>query len=96
MPLSWFKIPRDTSEPMRRCRGNDMTDAKFEQCTKEIVANRGKVLQFRHVGRRFSQAKICWENQQAKREIAADLDATEIPDPESERGGDGPTAGPPG
>ena len=76
-----------------------MTDAKFEQCTKKIVArHNGEVRKFRHFGHgsRFSQAEICSKNEQAEREIAADLDATKIPDPESERGGDGPTAGPPG
>ena len=98
MPLSWFRIPRDTSDKLKRCRGNDMSDATFERCVNEIVANhRGRVEAFRHVGQgRFSQARIEWQNERDKQAMVVDLDATEIADVESERGGDGSAAGPTG
>lgn len=85
MPLSWFRIPRDTSDKLKRCRGNDMSDATFERCVNEIVAeNRGRVDAFRHVGQgRFSQARVEWENERDKQAIKRDLDATEILDPEA-------------
>ena len=95
MPLSWFRIPRDTSDKLKRCRGDDMSDGTFERCVNEIVANhRGRVATFRHVGQgRFSQARIEWQNEQDKQAMVTDLDATEIPDDEAERGGDEPAGG---
>lgn len=85
MPLSWFRIPRNTSDKLKRCRGNDMSDATFERCVNEIVANhRGRVAAFKHVGQgKFSQARIEWENERGKQAIKRDLDATEIPDPDA-------------
>lgn len=84
MPLSWFKIPRETSEKLKRCRGNDMSDGTFERCVNEIVAeHRGSVEKFRHVGQgKFSQARIEYQNAADKRAIKEDLEATEIPDPQ--------------
>jgi hypothetical protein len=95
MPLSWFRIPRDTSDKLKRCRGNDKSDATFERCVNEIVAShRGRVAAFRHVGQgKFSQARIEWQNDREKEAIVADLEATEIPDDEAERGGDDSAAG---
>jgi len=83
---------------MKRCRGNDMSDAKFEHCVREIVTSHaGRVEAFRHVGHgRFSQARIEWENEREKRALVADLDATEIPDADLERGGDERADGSPG
>lgn len=94
MPLSWFRIPRATSEKLKRCRGNDKSDAKFEQCVDEIVSSHdGSAVAFRHVGRgRFSLVRIDW-NERKKAAMVADLEATEIPDPEAEEGGDDRTGG---
>lgn len=94
MPLSWFRIPRDTSDKLKRCRGNDMSDARFEQCVREIVApHQGRVTEFRHVGQgTFSLARIDWQNERDKQAIKRDLDATEVDDGES-GGGDGSAAG---
>jgi hypothetical protein len=89
MPLSWFRVPRDTSERLKRCRGNDRSDAKFEQCVKEIVSSHGGgVSTFRHVGQgRFSLVRIEWDPRN-KGAIVADLEASEVADPGPERGGD--------
>lgn len=90
MPLSWFRVPRETSERLKRCRGNDKSDRKFEECVGEIVADDGgRVVEYRHVGRgRFSLVRIDWPDEGKKRSIVRGLDATEVADPESERGGD--------
>jgi hypothetical protein len=98
MPFSWFRIPRETSEKLKQCRGTDLSDAKFEQCVTQIVASHdGRVDRFRHVGQgRFSVAHIDWPDENAKRAITRDLDATEVDDSGRERGGNGPAAGRPG
>lgn len=93
MPFSWFRIPRETSEKLKQCRGDDLSDARFEQCVQQIAASHGgRADEFRHVGQgRFSLAHIDCPDATAKREIMRDLDATEVGDPE--KGGDGPAAG---
>jgi hypothetical protein len=90
MPLSWFRVPRDTSERLKRCRGNNTSDGKFEECVDEIVRDHGgSVVEYRHVGHgRFSQVRIDWPDEGKRRSIVRDLDATEVADPGSERGGD--------
>ena len=95
MPLSWFRIPRDTSDKLKQCRENDKSDSKFEECVTRIVGRNGRVTEFRHIGQgRFSLVGIDCD-ERGKHAIKTDLDATEV-DPESERAGDGRAAGPPG
>ena len=96
MPLSWFRVPRDTSDKLKECRGSDKSDSKFVECVTRIAGTNGRVVAFRHVGHgRFSLVHIDWRDIRGKAAIERDLEATEVPDPDSE-GGDGPAAGPPG
>jgi hypothetical protein len=84
MPLSWFKVPRGTSDKLKQCRGNDMSNGKFEHCVKQIVSNHGRVVEFRHNGQGAnSHVKIDWPNDEAKAQIERDLDATEVRDPDA-------------
>jgi hypothetical protein len=98
MPLSWFRVPRGTSEKLKRCRGNDLSDGKFENCVHEILGEHAcRAVEFKHVGKgKFSKVRIQYENAEHKRKIREDLDAVEIPDADAAKDEDEHPDGPPG
>jgi len=82
MPLSWFRVPRGTSEKLKHCRGGDMSDGKFEHCVRQIVSSHGRVVEFKHNGQgAHSHVRIDWADDEAKGHIERDLEASEARDP---------------